>query len=150
MSAMLGDDYSRARGTDPRAADFTWLIDGFVTRTPGVAHAAVVSTDGLLMAASSALPRDRADQLAAIASGLSSLTGGAARCFDGGEVVQTVVEMERGFVMLMAISDGSSLITLAEPACDIGLVGYEMTLLVDRVGESLTPTLRHGSHRIAT
>jgi len=129
--------------------DYTWLVDGFVTRTPGVAHAAVVSSDGLLMAASSALPKDRADQLSAIASGLSSLTGGAARCFDGGPVVQTVVEMERGFVMLMAISDGSSLITLADPSCDIGLVGYEMTLLVDRVGEALTPGLRVADRRIA-
>lgn len=130
------------------AVDYTWLVDGFVSRTPGVAHAAVVSSDGLLMAASSALPKDRADQLSAIASGLSSLTSGAARCFDGGGVVQTVVEMERGFVMLMAISDGSSLITLADPSCDIGLVGYEMTLLVDRVGEALTPGVRSGQ-RIA-
>ena len=131
------------------AMDQAWLVDGFVSRTPGVAHAAVVSADGLLMAASAALPKDRADQLSAIASGLSSLTGGAARCFDGGGVVQTVVEMERGFVMLMAISDGSSLITLADPSCDIGLVGYEMTLLVDRVGEALTPGLR-SPRRLAT
>ena len=121
---------------------YAWLVDSFVERTPGVAHAAVVSSDGLLMASSSALPKDRADQLAAIASGLSSLTGGAARCFDGGDVIQTIVEMQGGFVLLMSISDGSSLITLAEPACDIGLVGYEMTLLVDRVGESLTPAAR--------
>jgi hypothetical protein len=122
--------------------DFAWLVDGFVERTPGVAHGAVVSSDGLLMASSSALPKDRADQLSAIASGLSSLTNGAARCFDGGAVVQTVVEMEFGFLLLMAISDGSSLVVLAEPTCDIGLVGYEMTLLVDRVGQALTPRVR--------
>ena len=122
--------------------DYSWLVEGFVERTPGVAHAAVVSADGLLLTASRALPGDRADQLAAIAAGLSSLTSGAARCFDGGAVVQTVVEMEGGFVMLMAISDGSSLVSLAEPDCDIGLVGYEMTLLVDQVGSALTPGAR--------
>lgn len=132
-----------AAGLAPRSnADFAWLVDGFVDRTPGVAHAAVVSADGLLMAASSVLPKDRADQLAAIASGLSSLTRGASRCFDGGAVVQTVVEMEAGFLLLMSISDGSSLAALADPTCDIGLVGYEMTLLVDRVGQSLTPRTR--------
>lgn len=129
----------------PPAGEFAWLIDAFVERTPGVAHAAVVSADGLLMASSSALPKDRADQLAAIASGLSSLTRGASRCFDGGTVVQTVVEMEYGFLLLMSISDGSSLTTLAEPSCDIGLVGYEMTLLVDRVGQALTPRVRGAS-----
>ncbi len=119
-----------------------WLVDSFVKRVPGVAHALVVSADGLLLVASSGLPRDRADQLSAVTSGLVSLTQGAARCFEAGGVVQTVVEMERGLVLTMAISDGSSLAVLASPNCDIGLVGYEMTLLVDRVGKLLTPELR--------
>jgi predicted regulator of Ras-like GTPase activity (Roadblock/LC7/MglB family) len=81
-----------------------------------------------------------------VASGLVSLTQGAARCFDAGEVVQTVVEMRRGIVLLMSISDGSSLAVLASPDCDIGLVGYEMTLLVDRVGQQLTPRNRAELH----
>lgn len=121
---------------------FGWLVDSFVSRVPGVAHAVVVSADGLLLTLSSALPRDRADQLAAVTSGLVSLTQGAARCFDAGGVMQTVVEMERGIVLIMAISDGSSLAVLAAPNCDIGLVGYEMTLLADRAGQVLTPELR--------
>jgi predicted regulator of Ras-like GTPase activity (Roadblock/LC7/MglB family) len=121
---------------------FGWLVDNFVNRVPGVAHAVVVSTDGLLLTLSSGLPRDRADQLAAVTSGLVSLTQGASRCFEAGGVVQTVVEMERGIVLIMAISDGSSLAVLAAPDCDIGLVGYEMTLLVDRAGQVLTPELR--------
>ncbi len=126
--------------SDP--SSFGWLVTDFAERVPGVAHAVVVSADGLLLTASSGLPRDRADQLAAVASGLVSLTVGAARCFDAGSVVQTVVEMERGFVLLMSISDGSCLAVLAAPNCDIGLIGYEMTLLVDRVGQLLTPELR--------
>ncbi|MGH3974458.1 MAG: roadblock/LC7 domain-containing protein [Pseudonocardiaceae bacterium] len=121
---------------------FGWLVDSFVERVPGVAHAVVVSADGLLLVASSGLPRDRADQLAAVTSGLVSLTQGAARCFEAGGVVQTVVEMERGIVLTMVISDGSSLAVLASPSCDIGLIGYEMTLLVDRAGKLLTPELR--------
>lgn len=121
---------------------FGWLVDDFVDRVPGVAHSVVVSADGLLLTASAYLPRDRADQLAAVASGLISLTQGAARCFEAGQVIQTVVEMERGIVLLMSISDGSCLAVLASPNCDIGLVGYEMTLLVDRVGQVLTPQLR--------
>ncbi|HKR48442.1 MAG TPA: roadblock/LC7 domain-containing protein [Pseudonocardiaceae bacterium] len=121
---------------------FGWLVDSFVERVPGVAHAVVVSADGLLLVASSGLPRDRADQLAAVTSGLVSLTQGAARCFEAGGVIQTVVEMERGIVLTMVISDGSSLAVLASPSCDIGLIGYEMTLLVDRAGNLLTPELR--------
>jgi len=121
---------------------FGWLVDDFVNRVPGVAHSVVVSADGLLLTASAYLPRDRADQLAAVAAGLISLTQGAARCFEAGQVVQTVVEMERGIVLLMAINAGSCLAVLASTNCDIGLVGYEMTLLVDRVGQALTPQLR--------
>lgn len=126
----------------PQRNQFGWLVDDFVDRVAGVAHAVVVSADGLLLTASAYLPRDRADQLAAVASGLISLTQGAARCFEAGQVVQTVVEMERGIVLLMSISDGSCLAVLAAPTCDIGLIGYEMTLLVDRVGQVLTPQLR--------
>jgi uncharacterized protein len=81
-----------------------------------------------------------------VASGLVSLAQGAARCFDAGQVVQTVVELERGIMLLMSIGDGASLAVLAAPTCDIGLVGYEMTLLVDRVGQQLTPQTRAGLH----
>jgi uncharacterized protein len=125
--------------------DVGWLVDGFTQGVPGVAHAAVVSADGLLMASSSGLPRDRADQLSAVASGLGSLTNGAALCFSAGRVIQTVVEMQGGFLLLMAISDGSWLAVLASPTSDIGLVGYEMTLLVERVGDHLSPALRSGT-----
>jgi len=125
-----------------RPSQFGWLVTNFSDRVPGVAHAIVVSADGLLLTSSDRLPRDRADQLAAIASGVISLAQGAARCFEAGGVIQTIVEMEHGIVALMSISDGSCLAVLASPTCDIGLIGYEMTLLVDRVGQLLTPELR--------
>jgi predicted regulator of Ras-like GTPase activity (Roadblock/LC7/MglB family) len=96
----------------------------------------------LPLAASSGFPADRADQLAAIASGLVSLTQGAARVFEGGPVNQTIVEMQRGLMLIMSISDGSCLAVLAAPDCDMGLVAYQMTLMVDRAGQVLTPAVR--------
>src|SRR5690606_21649324 len=87
-------------GTMTNMQDLSWLLANFCDRVPGVAHAVAVSADGLLLAASRDLPRDRADQLAAIASGLVSLTQGASRCFEGGAVLQTVVEMDNGFLFL--------------------------------------------------
>ena len=124
------------------AQNLNWLINNFVDRVPGVAHTVVVSADGLLLAVSDGFPRDRADQLAAVSSGLVSLTQGAARVFEAGLVTQTVVEMEHGFLFIMAISDGASMAVLAAPSCDIGLVGYEMALLVSRAKAVLTPALR--------
>ena len=127
------------------AQDLSWLITNFVERVPGVAHAIVVSADGLPLAFSEGFPPDRADQLAAVTSGLASLTQGAARVFEAGSVLQTVVEMEGGLLLVMAISNGSSLAVLAAADCDMGLVAYEMTLLVERVGRALTPEPRSGS-----
>jgi predicted regulator of Ras-like GTPase activity (Roadblock/LC7/MglB family) len=126
------------------AQDLNWLITNFVERVPAVAHAIVVSSDGLPLAFSDGFPPDRADQLAAVASGLSSLTQGAARVFEAGSVIQTVVEMEGGLLLVMAISNGSCLAVLASADSDMGLVAYEMTLLVERVGRALTPDPRAG------
>jgi predicted regulator of Ras-like GTPase activity (Roadblock/LC7/MglB family) len=122
--------------------DLNWLITNFVEQVPSAAHAIVVSSDGLPMAHSHGLPPDRVDQLAAVTSGLTSLTQGGARVFEGGQVTQTMVDMQRGLLIVMAISDGSSLAVLAAADCDTGLVAYEMTLLVERVGSALTPAMR--------
>jgi uncharacterized protein len=124
------------------AHDLNWLITNFVERVAAVAHAIVVSADGLAMAFSKGLPADRVDQLAAVTAGLTSLTQGASRMFEGGMPTQTVVDMQRGLLIVMAISDGSSLAVLAAADCDMGLVAYEMALLVERVGSALTPQVR--------
>ena len=124
-----------------------WLVSAFSKEVPGVAHAVLVSADGLMVAASENLPRDRADQLSAMAAGLSSLTSGAAQLFTAGRVVQSVIEMERGFMLLMSVGDGSHLAVLASHSCDIGLVGYEMTLLVDRVGRMVDTPVRGAEHQ---
>jgi predicted regulator of Ras-like GTPase activity (Roadblock/LC7/MglB family) len=122
--------------------NLNWLITNFAVRVPDVAHAIVVSSDGLPLAHSEGFPAARADQLAAVTSGLASLTQGAARMFEGGAVNQTVVDMERGLLIVMAISDGSSLAVLVADDCDMGLVAYEMSLLVVQVGDALTPEVR--------
>src|SRR5699024_5277819 len=127
--------------------ELNWLITDFADRVPDVAHAIVVSSDGLPLASSAGFPADRADQLAAIASGLSSLTQGASRVFEGGAVAQTVVEMERGLMLIMSISDGSCLAVLAAAESDLGLVAYERRRLVEGAGRAQTPTARTpGNH----
>jgi len=123
------------------AANFNWLLENFVKSVPDVRHTLVVSADGLLMAMSDDLDRTSGDQLGAIVAGMSSLTRGAARQLGAGEVRQAVVEMDSLFVFLMSISDGSVLAVVAGASCDIGLVGYEMTMLVSRTETTMTPQL---------
>ncbi len=119
-----------------------WLVSRFVEDVPGASHAVLVSADGLLMAASERLPVDRAEQLAAVTSGLASLSSGAARLFDGGTVLQSIVEMQKGFMLLMSVGDGSHLAVLTGTTADIGQVGYQMAVLVERVGRAVEPGSR--------
>jgi uncharacterized protein len=123
------------------ATNLNWLLEDFVERVPGVVDTVLVSADGLLMAMSPEIGRAGGDQLAAVTSGLTSLTKGAARCFGGGNVNQVIVELEQGFMFFMSVSEGSSMAVLARRDADVGLIGYEMTMVARRMASALTPLL---------
>ncbi len=124
------------------ANNVNWLVNNFVGQVPGVADAVVVSSDGLPIASSSGLDRDSIDRFSAVASGLIGLSYGAAGRFGGGAVTEVIVEMENAFLFVTGISDGSLLAVMAEASADVGLVAYEMAVLVEKAGTSLTPELR--------
>ncbi|MGD9793935.1 MAG: roadblock/LC7 domain-containing protein [Acidimicrobiia bacterium] len=124
------------------ARNVNWLVANFVERVPGIRHALVVSSDGLAMAVSDGLQREAADRFAAVASGLIGLANGVAVPFRAGRVHEVIIEMQQAFMFVTGISDGSCLAVLAAAGCDMGLVGYEMALLVERCGTVLTPALR--------
>jgi predicted regulator of Ras-like GTPase activity (Roadblock/LC7/MglB family) len=124
------------------AQSLTWLVNNFVAQVPGITHAIVVSADGLLLIASDELPGEQAEQLAAVASGLHGLAAGSSRIFGLGTCKQTIVRMKRCRLFIMAISDGSCLAALATAECDMKIVAYQMTLLVESSDHALTPQLR--------
>jgi predicted regulator of Ras-like GTPase activity (Roadblock/LC7/MglB family) len=124
------------------ARNVGWLLDNFVERTPGVQDAVVVSSDGMPIAMNRELNRDAGDRFAAVAAGLIGLAYGAAGRFGGGAVNQIVVEMENAFLFVTGVGDGSSLAVVADAEADVGLIGYEMAVIVDRCGRVLTPELR--------
>ena len=121
--------------------NFNWLLSNFVETTAGVTDAVAVSSDGLLMAMTSTLERAGAEQLAAIIAGMTSLAESTARCFALGGLDQVIVAMEEGYLFVASVSDGSSLGVVADRHCDVGAVGYQMQLLVQRVGAALSPAL---------
>lgn len=126
---------------------FNWLLANFVRQTDGVRDAVAVSSDGLLIAGSDGLDRTEGDHLAAIVSSMASLARSASRRygFDGLKLI--MIEMRRGFLLVSAISGGSCLGVLADSECDLGLVGYEISLLAERFGTLLTPALISESRR---
>ncbi|MEU3742463.1 roadblock/LC7 domain-containing protein [Streptomyces sp. NPDC032198] len=127
---------------DHGAGRIDWLLDDLVDRVTEVRHAVMLSTDGLCVGTSHGMGRDESERFAAIASGFHSLAKGAGRHFEAGGVVQTMVELQGGFLFVVAAGDGSCIAVFTDGHADIGLVAYEMALLVDRVREHLSVPLR--------
>jgi predicted regulator of Ras-like GTPase activity (Roadblock/LC7/MglB family) len=123
-------------------ADLHWLLDDLIARVGDARQAVVLSADGLLIAASSGLGREDADHLSAVAAGFQSLARGAGRHFGGGAVRQTIIEMETAFLFVTAAGRGACLAVLAAEDSDIGLIAYEMAMLVTRVGQYLATETR--------
>jgi predicted regulator of Ras-like GTPase activity (Roadblock/LC7/MglB family) len=130
------NDTGRERG------QLDWLLTSFLRSTPGVVHILVVSGDGLRVAASERISSQLGDQLSAAVSGLVSLSNAAAQLIQFGPMTQTIVELLEGHLFVTQIAEGATLAVVASRECDMGLVGYEMTMLASQVGHALTPTPR--------
>jgi predicted regulator of Ras-like GTPase activity (Roadblock/LC7/MglB family) len=128
-------------GLSAEAQNFNWLLSRFASETAGVIEAIAVSSDGLLMAMSAGEDRADADRLAAITSGIVSLSGGAARCYQLGSLNKVIVDMAHGYLLVSAISSGSVLGVIASKTANLGNIAYEMTLFANRAGVALTPQL---------
>jgi predicted regulator of Ras-like GTPase activity (Roadblock/LC7/MglB family) len=125
-----------------RPANLDWLLDDLVERVPAAQQAVVLSADGLLMGSTQGLAREDAEHLSAMAAGFQSLAKGASRHFAAGPVRQTVVEMEEAYLFVTAAGQGACLAVLTEAETDLGLVAYEMAMLVTRVGQNLSAPAR--------
>lgn len=123
-----------------------WLLDDLTKRVEHVRHALILSNDGLVTGTSTELQREDAEHLAAVSSGLHSLAKGSGRHFQVGGVRQTMIEFDEAILFVTAAGDGSCLCVLSSAAADIGQVAYEMTLLVNRVGEHLGLRTRQPNH----
>jgi predicted regulator of Ras-like GTPase activity (Roadblock/LC7/MglB family) len=128
--------------TTNQSANLTWLLDDLVKRVPTAQQAVLLSADGLLMGASAGLSREDAEHLSAMAAGFQSLAKGASRHFKAGPVRQTVVEMESAFLFVTAAGQGACLAVLAAAEADLGLIAYEMAMLVTRVGANMNAPVR--------
>ena len=80
--------------------ELNWLLDELVSRVAQVRHAVVLSRDGLALGVSAGLGREDGEHLAAVASGFHSLAKGTGRHFNAGEVRQTMVELDGGFLFV--------------------------------------------------
>jgi predicted regulator of Ras-like GTPase activity (Roadblock/LC7/MglB family) len=123
----------------------SWLLDDLVARVAGAERAVVLSADGLVIGRSSSLAKDDSEHLSAMASAFQSLARGLGRQFGGGEVRQTVVELEHSYFVVTAAGQGTCLAVLAAENADMGMIAYEMALMVKQVGAHLVVAPRNQS-----
>ncbi|MGW6728001.1 roadblock/LC7 domain-containing protein [Nocardia sp. NPDC055029] len=127
---------------DPPMDSLDWLIDDLIGRLPGAEKAVVLSDDGLVIARSQTVEREAAEHLAAMASALGSLARGVGIQFGKGGVQQTVVELEEGYLIVTEAGYGACLALLTSVDSDLGMVAYEMNVIVEKVGDKLSAAPR--------
>ncbi|WP_030164847.1 roadblock/LC7 domain-containing protein [Spirillospora albida] len=135
---MTNAQHSGKESQGGAGAELNWLLDSLVQRVAQVQNAVVLSSDGLRIAASRGLAAEESDHLAAVAASFQSLARGAGESFGGGPVRQTIVEMESAFLFVTAAGRGACLAVLADSDADLGMIAYEMAMLVTRVGQHLS------------
>jgi predicted regulator of Ras-like GTPase activity (Roadblock/LC7/MglB family) len=128
-----------------RRSELSWLLDDLVNRVAQVMKAVMLTQDGLAIGASAGLSREDSEHLAALAAGFQSMARGAGEHFGGGQVRQTVIEMESAYLFVSAAGQGTCLAVLTTADADVGLVAYEMAVLVRRSNEHLGVGLRPGA-----
>ncbi|MGH3875646.1 MAG: roadblock/LC7 domain-containing protein [Actinophytocola sp.] len=128
-------------------SELDWLLNELVKRVAGVDRAVVLSADGLLIGRSGNISDADGEHLSAVASAFQSLARGTGRHFGGGQVRQTLVEMDHAYLFVTAAGHGACLALLAEETADVGMIAYEMNLMVKRVGAVLTARPREAMGR---
>ncbi|MFJ3414942.1 roadblock/LC7 domain-containing protein [Streptomyces sp. NPDC086082] len=117
----------------------TWLLMNLMERTPGSRHALVLSRDGLKLCWTEHMTLDQADQLAAICSGIQALAQGASVEFgDGsGGVRHSMTDFHGGLLFIVEAGEGAHLALVAQQDADPGVIGHQMTELVEQIGDHL-------------
>ena len=119
-----------------------WLLANLTESVEHVRQAVIFSADGLVTGVSPGMGREDAEHLAALAAGVHSLARGAGQRFEGGNVRQTIIEMDAALLFITTAGHSTCLAVLADSDADAGQVAYEMTVLVKRLGQHLGTNAR--------
>ena len=118
-----------------------WTL-GEVAGVPGVRHAIVATSDGLVRARSQGTSEEAADRVAAACAGLHSLGKSLASEFGtvGRAVQQVLVGFDGGYLFVRRAGDGSVLAVVTEAVVDPGVIGQQMQATEDKNGEKTYTT----------
>jgi uncharacterized protein len=122
--------------TGSRADRLDRAIHALLAQTPELEAAAVVSFDGLPMAAALPPSMDE-DRVAAMSAALLSLGERAASGLGRGELSQVYIEGDAGTVYLVSCDDEAVLVAVAAKGAKTGMVLYEVRRTAKTIAEAL-------------
>jgi predicted regulator of Ras-like GTPase activity (Roadblock/LC7/MglB family) len=126
-------------------SDLGWLLEDLVGRVPYTRAAVLLSSDGIKRAVHG-LDVEGADHLSAVASGLWSIVRSAGKHFgDGPQARQVVAELDGALLFVTAAGRGSVLAVLAGPEADPGVIGFEMSRMIQQVAKALETPARNAA-----
>ena len=111
-------------------------IHSLLAQTPEIEAAAVVSFDGLPMAAALPPSMDE-DRVAAMSAALLSLGERAAQGLGRGELSQVYIEGETGTVFLISADNEAVLVAVAAQGAKVGMMLYEVRRAAAAVADAL-------------
>ena len=122
--------------TGSRSDRLDRTIHALLAQTPELEAAAVVSFDGLPMAAALPPSMDE-DRVAAMSAALLSLGERAAQGLGRGELSQVYIEGDSGTVFLVSCDDEAVLVAVASKGAKVGMMLYEVRRTAASVAEVL-------------
>jgi predicted regulator of Ras-like GTPase activity (Roadblock/LC7/MglB family) len=102
-------------------------LDVLVGALPQAGGAVLLSADGLMLDASTAIDQDLSDHLSAIAAGIHAMAAAGGRLNGARQVVQTVVEMEHRLLVVMPVTATTMLAVVFDAVSDLSAVCERIT-----------------------
>ncbi|MEU8569389.1 roadblock/LC7 domain-containing protein [Streptomyces pathocidini] len=123
--------------------ELDWFLEDLAKQVPQTRRVIWLSSDGLVRS-QHGCTREEAEHLAAIGSGLKSLSAGAGAFMPIAEskVTLIVLAFEDGILYQTPAADNSSLMVTADAGVDDGLMAQRMSDLVKRLGDHLKTPAR--------
>lgn len=104
-----------------REKDLLTILGQLNSTSADIQASAVISTDGLMMAALLPQGLDQ-DRMGAMSAALLSLGARVARELDRGELEQVLVKGEHGYVLMVQGGEEAVLTVMASPVAKLGLI----------------------------
>ena len=127
----------------------SWLLDNLVDQVEHVQQALILSRDGLVVAASRGLTREDSEHLSALAAGAAEPGPGTGGTSTPARSGRPSSRWSTPSCSSSRPAQGTCLAVLTSADPNVGLIAYEMAMLVRRMGKYLAAEPRFPDQEIA-